>query len=655
MKRNVLLTTIALMAAVSLHGQSKTYFISPEGNDAATGLSQKDAWKSLDKVNSVTFQPGDHILFRSGGVWYGQLHPRGSGAEGKPIVMSSYGGKARPVINSGRAEGAGIKLENVSWWIIEGMEVTSGAPPEPGVGRQGITMVGRGNGLSLGHFVIRDNHIHDIWGQMGGVNAGGSGEFTNYNSAGILLQVIGERGAANPTRFDDVLVENNRIERMDKCGIVLRGGKNDIVVRSNYIDNMGGDGIFVNGPYRGLIEWNEVRRTCQRSGHPDLPDSEGWWPHTAAIWIQNTEETVMQFNAVYDTGRNLLNGDGNAYDFDFNCKRCVAQFNYSKNNHGFMLVMYNTFENVTRYNISENDRTHLIQIQGSIADRNLFHNNIFYVDYGTADMDFFRGNDKSVEVNTLGAYFFNNIFYATGQGRFRSVYASGPTENREYDETTRPDHAPGTMYRSNIYFGPWKNGIPNDSNPIVADPMFVAPGTGGNGLATLDGYRLRPDSPAINAGIYIPSNGGRDFWGFPVEDGAPDIGAFEMIGSGVFADKAEEAAADARYAAQSGIAWARWMFPESVAVSPEGVARIRLREPLLPEVSGTLVWSDGEGSLKPVTMAIDKAGDRADYTFKLKGDRADWLPSSIRVSLRQGLLTEEFVIPLVEPTPRRQN
>lgn len=647
MKLKYLLALILLAAGVSAYGQSKTYFVSPDGNDGASGLSQNDAWKSLDKVNRITFQPGDHILFLSGGVWHGQLQPKGSGAEGKPIVISGYGGKTRPVINIGRAEGAGIKLENVSWWQVRGMEITSGAAPEPGIGRQGITMVGRGNGMELGHFVISDNYVHDIWGQMGGRNAAGSSEFTNYNSAGILLQVIGERGAPNPTRFDDVLVENNRIERMDKCGIILRGGKNDIVVRGNYIDNMGGDGIFVNGPYRGLIEYNEVRRTCMRSGHPDLPESEGWWPHTAAIWIQNTEETIMQYNAVYDTGRNLHNGDGNAYDFDFNCKRCIAQFNYSKNNHGFMLVMYNTFENVTRYNISENDKTHLIQIQGDIVDRNVFYNNIFYVDYGTSDMDFFRGNDKEKNINPLGAYFYNNIFYATGQGRFRSVYTSGDTAVREYDEVTRPDHALGTMYRNNIYFGPWKNGLPNDSNPIVADPMFVAPGTGGDGLCTLDGYKLRLGSPAINAGMFIPLNSDRDFWGNPVNDGSVDVGAFEMIGSGVFADAAKEEALNAQYRRESRIAWEKWQFPKTIPVAQDGSFSIRLREPIEPEFGGSLVWSDNQGKQKPVAVQLYKVRERNNFTFPVKADSNTLLDSSVRVTLEEGDLREEFVIPLV--------
>lgn len=55
-----------------------------------------------------------------------------------------------------------------------------------------------------------------------------------------------------------------------------------------------------------------------------------------------------------------------------------------------MLLMYNIFENVTRYNISENDHTHLIQMQGSLeGDKSMIYNNVFYIDYGMADIDYF--------------------------------------------------------------------------------------------------------------------------------------------------------------------------------------------------------------------------------------------------------------------------
>jgi len=651
MKIKNMLILVFLWAVATAYGQSKTYFISPTGNDNAAGLSLNTAWKSLDKVNRTTFQPGDRILFESGGIWQGQLQPKGSGSQGNPIILSSYGGKEKPVINFGKSEGAGIRLTNQSWWEISNMEITSGAPAELGVGRQGIAIIVKGDGQHIEGIVIRDNYIHDIWGQMGG-----RGEYVGYYSTAILVRsqyddIPRERRAFVRTTFDNVLVENNRIERFDKCGIVIWGGKNDIVVRKNYMDNLGGDGIFVNGPYRGLIEYNEVHRSCMRSGYLDLPGGDDWWPHTAAIWIQNTEETVMQFNEVYDTGREPKNGDGNAYDFDFYCKRCTAQYNYSKNNHGFMLVMNNTFENVTRYNISENDKSHLIQIQSDLSDRNVFYNNVFYVDYGTADIDFHGSGDKKA-INSLGAFFYNNIFYATGQGRYRTVYSSGEVIGRNFDEVSKPDFAPGSLFLNNCYFGPWKNGLPDDPKKIEADPLFVAPGTGGNGLCTVGGYKLRPGSPCINTGLFVPLNSKRDYFGYPINDGSVDIGAYEQLGSGVFADNAKEEALNADYQQESRMAWAKWMFPKSIPFREEEDITIRLREPLEKEIDGTLVWSDKQGKSKPVIIRLNKAKERNIFTLPVKADKNTLLNSSVHISLKEGDLSEEWEIPLIEAVRR---
>ena len=501
--------------------QAAVYFVSPNGDDSHSGHKAKEAWKTLDKVNHVTFQPGDQMLFESGGVWKGQLKPQGSGSPGKPIVLTSYGGKAKPVINIGKAEGAGIRLTNQSWWEISNMEITSGTPPEVGIGRQGIVAVVRGDDQHVSHLVVRNSYIHDVWGQLGGRS-----EYAGRNSCAILITARG----ANTT-LDDVLVENNRIERFDKVGIVVDGGKSGVIVRKNVMDNLGGDGIIVGGGSKAMIEYNVVRRSCLRSGYPDLPGDQNWWPHTAAIWIQHTTDTVMQFNEVYDTGRQPHNGDGEAYDFDFGCKRCICQYNYSKNNHGLLLIMYEATDNIARYNISENDQTHLIQLQCKISERNLIYNNVFYVDHGTADLDFFLGDDGKKDKNDLGASLVNNIFYAIGQGRFRIVYTSGLAWERKFDETVKLVKKPATLFHHNLYFGPWKNGLPDDAEKLVADPMFVAPGTGGEGLASLGGYKLKPESPCINAGMPVADNGGRDFNGNPVHDGSIDIGAYEQLGS----------------------------------------------------------------------------------------------------------------------------
>ena len=52
--------------------------------------------------------------------------------------------------------------------------------------------------------------------------------------------------------------------------------------------------------------------------------------------------------------------------------------------------------------------------------------------------------------------------------------------------------------------------------------------TGGIGLDTLGGYRLKSSSPAINSGKWISQCGGRDFYGKAVtKEGLPDLGAIE--------------------------------------------------------------------------------------------------------------------------------
>jgi hypothetical protein len=529
MRTNHFFTLFLLSTILSAGGQAKLYFVSPGGDDSQSGLSIKEAWKTLDKVNQVTFQPGDQVLFQSGGVWNGQLKPQGSGEEGKPIVLGSYGDAARPVINIGKAEGAGIRLANQSWWEISNMEVTSGAAPEVGIGRQGIVAVVRGEEQHVRHIVVRNCYIHDIWGQLGGRT-----EYSGGNGCAIMVRV--QRGRNTNCSLDDVLIENNRIERFDKVGIVVEGGNSGVVVRRNVMDNLGGDGIIVGGGSKALIEYNVVKRSCLRSGYSDLPGDQNWWPHTAAIWIQHTTETVMQFNEVYDTGREPRNGDGEAYDFDFGCRKCVCQYNYSKNNHGLLLIMYDATDNITRYNISENDRTHLIQMQCNVSERNLVYNNVFYVDHGTSDLDFFCGDDGKKDKAKLGANFHNNIFYATGQGRFRTVYTSGYAWERKFDDSVKLPKEPGTLFHRNCYFGPWKNGLPEDAEARVADPLFVAPGTGGEGFASLGGYKLQLASPCINAGMLIAANGDRDFYANPVNDGSTDLGVYEQIGSRVPGD-----------------------------------------------------------------------------------------------------------------------
>ena len=49
-----------------------TYYISfTSGNDDNDGKSEDSAFKNLGKINSITYKPGDKIMFKSGDSWRG--------------------------------------------------------------------------------------------------------------------------------------------------------------------------------------------------------------------------------------------------------------------------------------------------------------------------------------------------------------------------------------------------------------------------------------------------------------------------------------------------------------------------------------------------------------------------------------------------------
>ena len=498
----------------------RRFYVSASGNDDATGRTPQAAWKTLERVNRVPFEAGDAILLRSGDVFRGQLRPQGSGTENRPIVLGRYGTGRLPVVDMGAAEGAAVKLEDQSWWVIRELEVTSGAPPDPARGRQGIGLHATAEG-KLHNIAVHDCYVHDIWGTLLG-----AGPWDQYFSSAIFVGGSWNAHGAVGSGYT-VLVENNRIERVDRCGVIALNCKQGLVVRRNRIADLGGDAIVPIGCDDCLVERNVVHRSCLRTGDPVI-----WTPeivrdhkednqHSAGIWLASCSRGIMQFNEVYDTGRAALNGDGEGYDIDLDCHDCILQYNYSSNNHGMMLLMQRTSGNIARYNISENDQTHILALRPDLGDGNLIHNNVFYVDYGTALIEMRDDEHEARNLQKLGVPLRNNIFYATGQGRFQVVYAS----------PTLPDPTPGAnrLFLDNCYFGPWLGDGPNDSNRAANtyDPLFVAPGQGGQGLDTLAGYQLRPESPCLGRGIAIANHGGRDFWGNPLPEGRLDIGAFQ--------------------------------------------------------------------------------------------------------------------------------
>src|SRR5258708_3101610 len=117
---------LMLFAAGAVCCQAATYYLDfGGGSDSNEGMSPKQAWKTLAKVNGFKFQPGDRVLLRSGSVWQGQFGPTSSGAEGAPIVFDRFGRGPRPRIDgAGQVEDA-VRLYNVQFIEVRNLEVTN--------------------------------------------------------------------------------------------------------------------------------------------------------------------------------------------------------------------------------------------------------------------------------------------------------------------------------------------------------------------------------------------------------------------------------------------------------------------------------------------------------------------------------------------------
>ncbi len=116
-----------------------TYYVDCNAaNDLGAGTSTVTAWKTINKVNNSTFQPGDSILFNKGCTWREQLTVPSSGTSGNPITFGAYGSGAKPVI-SGADVVSSFKTENinslganftnnstdtpVSWWMMDNTSI----------------------------------------------------------------------------------------------------------------------------------------------------------------------------------------------------------------------------------------------------------------------------------------------------------------------------------------------------------------------------------------------------------------------------------------------------------------------------------------------------------------------------------------------------
>ena len=352
------------------------------------------------------------------------------------------------------------------------------------------------------HIYVDDCYIHDVNGLVAGKKRGG-----------IHVHVQD----CESTIFHDLRLTNNRIVRVGGVGIGNASScgrvefrENDTIshhlwtkvyVAGNFVDKTGRNNVIARVSKNAVYEHNRLANSSRSdTGH--------------SIFCFNTDGIKIQHNEAYgnlgEEGR-----DRGGYDADYNCTNTFIQYNYSHDNMWFCGIMKKRNRNVViRYNVSQNDRKG-IYFYGFESNREAqnvhIYNNTHFIRKGL-DVRVFP--EDRTPVNSL---FENNIFFFEGQGTW-GKNAQGIN----------------TSLRGNLYFN-----IPvhkSDTSPIVADPLFVQPGIAGTDIElktmkSLLGYRLKPASPCIDAGLPIVADGGKDLFATEVRMGRTDIGAVQRSSS----------------------------------------------------------------------------------------------------------------------------
>ncbi len=500
-RKSAIILVILLIAANAL---ATTYYVdSAGGSDGNSGTGELNAWQTLTNVNSTAFSAGDSILFKANGYWTGKLNPKGSGTSGNPIIIDMYGTGNKPIIDGNGSTGDGVLyFHNQEYWEANNLELTNDAGSEGD--RRGVSITASNYG-TVDHIYLMDLYIHDIDGTIGGTTAA-------KRTGGINIRCTGD--SSTNTRFNDILIENCVISICDGSGISTETvssaypGTSDwtrrkftnFVVRGNTINDISKNAMIIRMTDEScLIEYNLCWDTAYRTGTGNT------------IFSRSARGTVFQFNEGYLN--RTTDFDGCLYDADIDSPGCVFQYSYSHdNNHGLFWSMYGNDDDdiIVRYNISQNDKGALIRLTSGAGDTQIY-NNVFYIPAHLSPRIIWESTSTTTPARNF--YYYNNIFYNL---------SSSATYN--YGGDTHYNR----FFSHNIFYGNHPSGEPSDPFKLTSNPMFVSPGSGGIGIDTVDGYKLQAGSPAIDSGMEISNNGGRDYWGNPVPfNGTTDRGAHE--------------------------------------------------------------------------------------------------------------------------------
>jgi parallel beta-helix repeat protein len=475
--------------------EPNTYYVdATNGDDGNDGRCTDTAWKTIDKVNRMSFSPGYYILFKRGETWRERLAPSSSGSAGNPITFGAYGSGDKPIING---------ADPVTPWTDDGSNVWyADLTSEP---RQVFFDNVRGNNQTSKADVDSDKDWFWESNTLYVYSVGNPD--TVYTNPGMEVS-DSSRGqcisihAKSYIDIRDLDLRNAHTHCLDMYN------SDNINVYDNDISNSGKRGIYTATSsymdiYRNTFEWCGVELVTPEHGiylgtnssHVDVYENEVSYSWNSGIKCDSVSDVKVYRNYVHDNNQEY------SYFGEIHIGSSAADLSNLE-------IYYNLIEIGDGYGI------HSGYLYGHTKTNVSIYNNVIWDNNaGPAPKNYAL---RLENIDTLNIK--NNAIKTAREYVMR--YNNNSNVIRDYNCYYGWTHATrmGTIDGSWVT---WSDVSSVETHSINQDPLFVdAP--------NID-FHLQGNSPCIDAGTDVGLT--LDFEGNPVPQGNfPDIGAYEYAG-----------------------------------------------------------------------------------------------------------------------------
>jgi len=537
MEKIFILLAIVLILPVS--GWGATYYVDNAGNDSCDGTSQNldlsgsCAWQTIAKVNASTFQPGDFILFKRGGMWREQLTARSSGNATNMITIGGYGAGDKPVINGSEIitgwslDSGNIYKSTISWtckqlfqdgqilikkqskadlaagsWYQDPLTYVLYIITKDGTSPAQLSIEAskRAYGIYLNakSYIQLDGLAVRQTNDMGAIliknyasgNLIQNCEITYGYGTGILIDYYSSNNKVLSSKISFSYYAEGNYQFYASNGIMLRDYSNGNTVFNNEFFSNYGSGIFITNASNNIIDKNKIYDNGASGIDVNDQQSNNNLVKNNVVYRNGLVSINNQGISFYSSGvGNIARGntvyeqhggpdDGAGIEIDTTSNQVIVENNIVYNNSGHGLIIWMSKSGVLRNNTSYGNGKTGIFVGGTASSGTQVVNNI-------TSNNLSRELSFQPEAVTAGSYDISyNDFFKNG------VQYVINFNNRAYDASGFNSAFPGSF----IY---------------QVDPMFAAPTTD---------FSLSNGSPCIDKGKNV---------GLLFSGAAPDLGALE--------------------------------------------------------------------------------------------------------------------------------